>query len=402
VVAHGANRGGYDRRVSALPTVPDDPPTGPGRRGVLKLILLLASTGIALIALEAGLRVSHPFGFRQRGSTLVLPKNTVYDIRADARSRSDQLEAHVVHTKNSLGFRGPEPPADFPSWLTIVAIGGSTTECFYLADGKTWPERFAARLHGEARNVWVDNAGLDGHSSFGHLLLTRQAIVPLHPKVTLYLLGLNDMFTDAPHDLDEVEVDPVGMLADHSELVATLLNLWRWKKTRALEDLGSMPKPVALRDRPRYEMPAAEAERLWREQEPRLAGFRRRLVELVELNREHRIEPVLVTQPTLLGGVDARTGLDTRAMDVEVWQHVDGAFAWRLLERYNDVTRQVGRDHHVLVVDLARRLDKDSTYFYDFFHFTNAGADRVGALVHDDVRPWLMARYPGFAVRPGG
>ena len=363
----------------------------PGRPA-LKLVLLLASTGVALLAAEAALRVTHPFGFRQRGSTLVLPKNVVYDIRADARSRSDQLEAHVVHSKNSLGFRGPEPPADFARRMTIVAVGGSTTECFYLADGKTWPERLAVRLRDEVPGIWIDNAGLDGHSSFGHLLLTRQALVPLRPKVTLYLLGLNDMFTDAPHDVDQVAVDPAAALADRSELVATVLNLYRWKKTRAIEDLGSMPKPVALRDRPRYVMPDAAAARLWRQQEPRLAGFHRRLEQLVALNRAHHIEPVLVTQPTLLGGVDARTGLDTSAMEVEVWEHTSGAFAWRLLERYNDVTRQVGADRGVLVVDLARQLPKDSTFFYDFFHFTNAGADRVAAIVHDRLGPWLRER----------
>jgi len=362
--------------------------------------LVLLSTGVALIGAELVARASHPFGFRQRGSTLVLPKNQVYDIRADDRSRSDQLEAHVVHTKNSLGFRGPEPPADFAQWLTLVAIGGSTTECFYLADGKTWPERLGARLRPELRRVWVDNAGLDGHSTFGHILLTRQTIVGLHPRVTLYLVGINDMFTDAPHDLDRLKVDPVGALADRSELVATVLNLYRWKKTQAIEDLGAMPKPLALRDRPSYELPAATAARLWQEQEPRLAGFRRRLEQLVALNREHGIEPVLITQPTLLGGVDARTGLDTRAMEVELAERINGTFAWRLLERYNEVTRQVGGERGVLVVDLARELPKDSTYFYDFFHFTNSGADRVAAIAYAALRPWLVARFPRFANPP--
>src|ERR1044072_8221213 len=275
-------------------------------RPALKLALLLASTAMALLAAEAALRLIPPLGFRQRGSTLVQPKNVVYDIRADARSRSDQLEARVVHTKNSLGFRGPEPPAAFARRMTIVAVGGSTTECFYLGDGKTWPERLAVRLRDEVPGIWIDNARLDGHSSFGHLLLTRQALVPLRPKVTLYLLGLNDMFTDAPRDLDRVAIDPTAALADRSELVATLLNLDRWRKPRASEDLGSIPKPVALRDRARYVMPAAAAARLWQGQEPRLAGVRRRLEELVALNRGHPLQPALGTQATLggAGGAD--------------------------------------------------------------------------------------------------
>ncbi len=375
---------------------PSDRPPSPAapRRRVLKLLVVALSTGLALGASELVLRARHPFGFRMRGHTLVLPANKVYDIRADARSRSDQLDAHVIHTKNSLGFRGPEPPPDFADWLTLVAVGGSTTECFYLSDGRSWPERLAVRLRPELRKVWVDNAGLDGHSTFGHLLLTRQALVPLHPKVILYLIGVNDMFTDVPRDFDRMAQNPVAVLADHSELAATLLNLYRWQRTRGFEDLGAMPKPVSLRDRPRHPVPPAVAARLWREQDGRLAAFRDRLERLVALDREHGIEPVLITQPTLLGGVDARTGIDTRPLEVELWEKLDGALAWRLLERYNDVTRQVGRERGVLTVDLARTMPKDSTFFYDFFHFTNQGADRVGAIVHEALAPWLAARYP--------
>ncbi|PYQ58472.1 MAG: hypothetical protein DMF53_20345 [Acidobacteria bacterium] len=364
------------------------------RPAALKLLLITLSTGLALGGAELILRARNPFGFRMRGNTLVLPANKVYDIKADARSRSDQLDAHVIHTKNSLGFRGPEPPPDFAGWLTIVAVGGSTTECFYLSDGRDWPERLGARLQGELRKVWVDNAGLDGHSTFGHLLLTRQVLTRLHPKVTLYLVGVNDMFLDEPRGFDRVAQNRWAALADHSELAATLLNLYRWRRTRRIEDLGAMPKPVALRDRPRHPVPPEVADRLWHEQDRRLAAYRKRLEELVALNRDHGIEPVLITQPTLLGGVDPRTGLDTRPMEVELWEKLDGALAWRLLERFNDVTRQVGRERGVLTVDLARALPKDSTFFYDFFHFTNPGADRVGEIVDRALHPWLAARYP--------
>ena len=378
------------------------PLEAPRPRAWVRFAVVLIATGLALAAVETALRVRNPLGFRQRGNTLVLPANKVYDIRADARSRSDQLDARVVHSKNSLGFRGPEPPPDFPRWLTLVAVGGSTTECFYLSDGRSWPERLAARLRPELDRVWVNNAGLDGHSTFGHLLLSRQVIVRLRPRVTLYLVGLNDMFTDAPRDLDRVEENPLAEIANHSEVAATLLNLYRWSRTQQFEALGAMPKPIALRDRPRAAMSEERARQLWQEQGPRLAAFRDRLELLVKLDREHGITPVLVTQPTLLGGVDLRTGIDTRPIMVDVWETVDGAFAWRLVERYNDVTRVVGRDLDVLTIDLARRLPKDSTHFYDFFHFTNEGADRVAAIVHDELAPWLMDRYPDHVRARGG
>jgi lysophospholipase L1-like esterase len=367
------------------------------RRGRLKLLVVLISTAIALLGAEVALRINNPMGFRMRGNTLVLPINKTYHIHADDSSRTNQLEADVTHSKNSLGFRGPEPPKDFGNWLTVVAVGGSTTECFYLNDGKSWPERLGARMEPGFRNLWVENAGLDGQTTFGHLVLTNQALVPLHPKVTVYLMGVNDMFTDAPREFDNFQRTPMAILAGHSEVAATLLNLYRWNRTRGMEDLGTMPKPVALRDRPNNPVPPEQAERMWNAQNRRLADFRARLERLVALNRDNGIEPVLVTQPSLLGDVDPRTGIDTRPMEVELWEKLDGALAWKLLdERYNETTRQIGKEKNVKVIDLGRAMPKDSTYFYDFFHFTNEGADKVAEIVSKDLAPWLAERYPTF------
>ena len=47
----------------------------PPRRGLLKLLVVTLSTGLALGAAEIALRARHPFGFRMRGNTLVLPAN---------------------------------------------------------------------------------------------------------------------------------------------------------------------------------------------------------------------------------------------------------------------------------------------------------------------------------------
>lgn len=375
----------------------------PGARG--KLALLGFGLLLAFVAAEVVLRLDNPFGFRMRGNVLVLPRNTTYVIEADPTRRSDQLEARVVHHKNSLGFRGPEPPADFAQRLTLVAVGGSTTECFYLSDGKTWPDRLSAKLEEELEGTWLDNAGLDGHSTFGHLLLLDQQLLALRPRYIVVLAGLNDMFADAPRDLDRVALDPVALLAEHSEVVALGLNLWRARHTARQEDLGTMPKPTPLRDRPRRAMSAAEEARLLAAQQGRLEAYRERLARLITRARGGGIEPVLLTQPTVLGEVDPRTGIDLREIEVEVWETVNGAVAWHLLERYNDVMRQLAREQEVLVVDVARSLPKDSRLFYDFFHLTNEGAEALATLVDARLSPFLMRRHPdrvrAGAVPPG-
>ena len=40
--------------------------------------------------------------------------------------------------------------------------------------------------------VWLNNAGLDGHSTFGHEILLRSHIIKLKPDMIIFLTGIND------------------------------------------------------------------------------------------------------------------------------------------------------------------------------------------------------------------
>ena len=85
---------------------------------------------VFLLALEIGLRIYNPFPFRVRGDRIVLPVHQRYTIAHTGAARLDPV-THV--TKNSLGFRGPEPPRDWSRRVTLLTIGGSTTECLFLS-----------------------------------------------------------------------------------------------------------------------------------------------------------------------------------------------------------------------------------------------------------------------------
>jgi len=66
---------------------------------------------LALALLETSLRLfRNPFGFRVRGDQIVLPVHRRYEIH---NTQIPKLDAVIIHTKNSLGFRGPEPPERF-------------------------------------------------------------------------------------------------------------------------------------------------------------------------------------------------------------------------------------------------------------------------------------------------
>ena len=92
---------------------------------------------------------------------------------------------------------------------------------------------------------------------------------------------------------------------------------------------------------------------------------------------------MLATQPVLYGtGVDDLTGINLETIPVG---EVDGATHWELLERYNQVTREVGLESDTQVIDVAKQLPKSSRYFYDLTHYNLAGAEEVAEIVYTVV-----------------
>ena len=78
---------------------------------VKNLLVLLISLILVLGVCEIILRVYNPLGFRIKGDKIILPVNKKEIIHHE--HGLGKLDRVVVHQRNSLGFRGPEPPAEF-------------------------------------------------------------------------------------------------------------------------------------------------------------------------------------------------------------------------------------------------------------------------------------------------
>lgn len=369
------------------------------RRSLITAALFGGGTVVSLLMLEVFLRVVNPFGERLRGDQIVLPTNvrrTIHNINFP------RVDKEILVSTNSLGFRGPEPPADFASALTILAVGGSTTESLYVSDGKTWPDRVGQDLGGFFSGLWVDNAGLDGHSTFGHQLLLEQRIARLKPNVLLFLIGINDVGRDDLKAVDAALVAGGGAgawgavvrwAAERSAVVSTALNLMRYRDARKMnrvhKNLEVRWARVLTPDRERSRALVA----LHRERY--VPAYASRVHALVARSRALGMEPVLITQPALYGNVvDPGTKVFLGTLEVDAEQQLHGGLAWNLLELYNDVLREEGRSSGVLVIDLAAELPKDSRLFYDFVHFNNDGSAAVARIVAGRLCPYLAARFP--------
>lgn len=359
--------------------------------------LLGAGCLAAFLTLEGFLRVYGPLQTRVRGGDIILFPYKRYEVN---NYRFPKLETRIVRSNNSLGFRGPELPADPSKTLTVIAVGGSTTEGFYLSDGKSWPERLGARLAASFDGAWVNNAGMDGHSTFGHEALLRAYIIKLKPRAVVFLTGLNDMGLSSASRFDLLLTEnrerplPARALvwaAGRSRVASLVQNLILY--SRAIK-AGLVHAELDLKTMKTADLTAERRAALLEAHAAGAAAYGRRLAGLAALCRENGIEPVFATQPLLCGsGNDPSTGADLERLAAGD-KYANCAGQWAVLELYNAETRRVGRELGVSVSDLASSLPKDSRYYYDFSHFTAEGADRVAALVYADTCPRLARLSP--------
>jgi lysophospholipase L1-like esterase len=348
---------------------------------------------IAFVVLEIGIRIFRPFPMLVQGGRLNLPVNAQVNI---SHHGFPGIDDPVEIRFNSLGFRGPELPKQRDT-IKIICVGGSTTQCLYLSEGKTWPDQLAGRLQHQSRAVWVNNAGIDGHSTFGHLLLVAH-VRSLQPDYLIFYVGINDVERVDLNDYDRAAIRSLGegdagfgksfylSLIGRSELVAVfdVLRRHHMAKRRGLSHRSSVDHSGLENVELLQLTDEARRERLGSLNRSALNAFRQRLNELVRQTHAMGAIPILVTQPALFGGgIDPITGIDL--CKVRMGEE-DGFVAWSKLEAYNEITRTVGHESKSLVIDMARELPKSSEYFYDLIHNNNAGA----SLIADLMAPHLM------------
>ena len=360
------------------------------------IFVLFLGCLVALLVLEVLLRVYHPLEIRFKPDRIVLPVNKHYLI--NNVGKFTKLPPQTVHTKNSLGFRGAPPPANFQDYLTIITIGGSTTECFYLSDGRTWPDILGQKLSRAFNRVWINNAGLDGATTYRHLILLEDYLTKLRPKVLLFLIGINDVGAGdiaaaAPrqgHSLQHMW----RALLYRSEVYCLEQNLYHYfiAQSRGLRHREIDLRKVGTLDHiPEVTVQA----KLQEHRTNSLPFFAVRVEKLIKICRDHGIEPVLITQPTLYGpGVDPVTGVNLAT--VKLGNHCNGGLMFQIVNLYNEVTRQEAQTHRVLLIDLAREMPRNSAYYYDYLHYTEAGAAAVAGIVDRRLEPFLARRYPSF------
>ncbi|MEO5358082.1 MAG: SGNH/GDSL hydrolase family protein [Nitrospirae bacterium YQR-1] len=360
---------------------------------------VLVGCVVAAIVFEVFLRVYNPVHFTVRGDNITLAANETIHIENKDIPNIDKL---IKVWRNSIGFRGADPPVGLDGYLSIISAGGSTTECLFLSDGKTWTDLLANKLKKNFHPLWINNAGISGHSSYGHYILIQSYISKIHPKVVLFLVGANEIQKSETHPNERAIMQKhdstynfktfVNYLASKTETVYFLQNINRFRQA-AKAHLYTEPFDVRTENTLSLPDMAKEVRQAKAENAAALSAYEQRLHRLIDITVNSSIVPVLITQPVLYGNaIDNSTGKDLGKLKFA--GNYNGELWWNIMEMYNDVTRKTASERNVFIIDLSKELHKDSRYYYDWLHFTNTGAQQVSEILYKHLCPFLSEKYP--------
>jgi hypothetical protein len=358
--------------------------------------ILSACTGllIGLIICEIFLHFYNPFPFAVSQGKLVLPASQKTEYK---NTWIKKLDSIIYYSRNSLGFRGPEPADSINKIASVICIGGSTTECRFISDSLTWPSLLYKTGKDSIPGFWLNNAGMDGHSTFGHLFMLKEYIAKLRPKYITLLIGANDVETDKPGLFDAMNEKKINFISVKSFFKSVLNKtklgsaLFQLYAIRGAYSKGLIHKDVDFTNLPDTVFTEAEESSLLKKQQPYLVAYRQRITDIINICKTNHITPVLLTQPSLFGDyTDSATMINMGHKIIpETNPVINAAAAGKIIELYNDVVRSFSSE--AKIIDLAILMPKNSLYYYDFMHYTNAGCNKMAALIGKELIPYIKA-----------
>ena len=278
-------------------------------------------------------------------------------------------------------------PADFKKQkekVSTIFIGGSTTECIFVDENMRFPYRV-----GELLNSRTLNGGVSGNHTMHSLLSTIGKAIPYKPNHIVFMQGVNDVtllsktrsYWIAPRnrsliqDSKKTGEDFSIYSIARSVKDALVPNLW----LRFGYDFQGMVTSLIVDEWQDYrdvDYNYAELEKIVDSE------FTASIRSVVHISRNWGIEPILMTQFSRIR-ID---NPETRAEYEKYPQPLTYLEYVKLLDRANEIIRQVAKEQKVVLIDLDKLVPSSSQFMYDSLHLNTEGSKLVAQIISGKMR----------------
>ena len=290
------------------------------------------------------------------------------------------------YRRDRFGLRGDY--GGDPARIALLAVGGSTTNDLFVGEGDTWASILARELGAAGKPIVAANAGVDGHSTAGHIRsfdLWFAKIPGLKPRYMLFFIGINDrgVALGAVSGPDSLVHDSGyrrirTYVENNSALVRGVRIVRGWFAARRIGVHHGSGKGETKDSR---WVPAKVPPDLAVRLRANLDGYARRLRLLHAKTLALGATPIYVTQ---ING-DGRL-IDGVVHEVEA---SGGSTTFAELTLYNTALLKFCAEVKAHCIDLAGELRFGPGDYYDSVHTTPQGSRKIGTYLAGKIAPLI-------------
>jgi hypothetical protein len=274
--------------------------------------------------------------------------------------------------------------------LSIVFLGGSTTECLYMGEEERFPY-LVGRLAASDLNLKVNsyNAGKAGNNSLHSIDILLNKVMYLQPDLVVMMHNINDLiillyeksyWNHNKYKSPLVDVKP-AFGQNFERILLFQRDYWIPNLSRAILGLSER----VIRAEEKKEFPTGKGEPIEINKSQLLGDFRGNLEIFIDICRHRHLTPVLMTMASRLQEQpDAFIAAKMAKLATE--HGISYKNFKEIFDLFNDQIRSVGQANNVMVIDLANRIPPDKRYIYDAVHLTSQGASLASEIIYQNLR----------------
>jgi lysophospholipase L1-like esterase len=294
------------------------------------------------------------------------------------------------------GFIMPAKVHEHPD-LTLVFLGGSTTEDIYDDENNRFPY-LAGHLLEESTGLRVNsyNAAKSGNDSLHSLDVLLNKVLPLKPDLVAMMHNINDLsillFEKSYWNRNPSRSPLIEKKPDWRTVGKNLEETFQLARDLVVPNLyAALHRLLHAEGKSQAdEFHQVRGQKIEVNQDYLVREFTLNLQTFINICRARGITPVLLTMPSRLK--DDPDPLIRRLMQrLEeqngiTYRDFKGAF-----DHFNQAIREVAAQNRVLLVDLAQEIPQEKEYMSDVVHFTPAGSRLVAQKIAAGLSPLLAA-----------
>jgi len=291
------------------------------------------------------------------------------------------------------GFIEPSKKYTNPD-MSLVFIGGSTTECRYVDEEHRFPYLVGALLEQQAGiKINSYNAARSGNHSLNSLDILLNKVFPIKPDIVVMLENINDLtillYESSYWNRDSSR----SVIFDiNKEMDANFIKLIRDRYIPNLamamrnfdSSLRLLWKP---KKKSRDEFAQIRGKHVVYDESAMVEQFEMNLQSFIYLCKARNIIPVIMTMPSRF-----KEKPDKIILDAFNNPPLDYFQFKQIFDLFNKSILKKAQENNIMVIDLAKEIPQENEFMYDIVHYTDKGARKVADIISGRLQPVVSTR----------